>query len=278
MKKLLLIGTILSLMFSSCTDSANEQQWKNDSERIRQNYEQPVNVEVTQVTESPAFNVTNFANLVKKTTDPKALEAAINATGNDVNNLDLNNDMSIDYLTVDEAAGNKLIVNDEVTQGNKKEIATLTISGTGNNGTLNVQSYPQYGGSNYNYQSSGISVGDILLMHYLLTPHSYYRPMYHYGYYPSSYSKRSVTKSYTTTKTVPKSSSSSSVQKSSLNNGKSQRQFQERTTKAPINSSGFRKTGGSSSSSYKPFRSSSSSRSSFGSSSRSSFGSSSRKK
>ena len=264
MKKVFYLFGILILL-NSCGSNGNNGQGNNVS---------------IQSTALPGFNVNNFANLVRQTTNPSQLENQINQDGNDVNNLDLNKDGKVDFLKVTESE-NKIQVTDDVDENNAVNVATLTITrnqADNNAADMQIQGNPSYCGQDYSYHSH-INVGEVLLLAYLFSPHRYYVPMYHYGYYPPYYrgyatsSTRTVTRTYTTTRNVGGSSSPSvrpsTPSRSSLSNPThSQRSFSARDNSKPVRSGGF----GKSSSSGSSFGSgSSSSRSSFGSG-RSSFG------
>ena len=232
----------------------------------------------------PGFNVQAFANLVKTTANPQVLEQQINDPNSGINTLDLDKDGNVDYLKVVERA-NQLVVIDE-TSTTQITIATLNITPSGD---VSVSGVPTYCGQNYYYHNH-YSLSNAILLSYLLRPHPYYVPRYHYGYYPSYYHRTSVIS--TRTRIISSPSYRSSVRtttsysrpttsysrpatptRTSLSNpSTSQRSFTPRNTTTPIRSGGF---GSSSRSSSSSFGSSSSSRSSFGSS-RSSFGGGSR--
>lgn len=258
-------------------------------------YVQPASAQTTdinvQASDVPGFDVNNFAALLKTQKNPQALEQVINSANNNVNNLDLNGDGNIDYVKINEVGANTLQVVDNISATDSVIVATLTL--TPGTKTMTIQGNQDYCGNNYYYQST-YHPTDWLFMAYLLTPHVYYHPMWHYGYYPRyygvgyrshyghSYTRSSVTRvrEYRTNpssfrqKYYPSksySTPSSPVRRSLSTPGSSQRSFQVRSSSTPVRSGGF---GNSSSRSRSSFGSpSSSSRSSFGSS-RSSFGSS----
>jgi len=221
------------------------------------NHPQQNNVTIASNT-TAGFDVNKLGDIVKTSTDPQVLEKAINDPNNKINNLDLDKDGKVDYLTVKEPGKNELDVVDDISDSQSVTVASIKVDPTNNNtADLNIQGNPDYVGDNYMYHSS-FSFTDFLLLSYLMRPHSYYMPMYHYGYYPSYYSHRTVVSNYRPTT----SSAVSSPRRSSLSNPSgSQRSFGTRNTSQGVRSGGF--------------GSSSSSRSSgFGSSSRRSFGSS----
>ncbi|RKR83027.1 hypothetical protein BDD43_3227 [Mucilaginibacter gracilis] len=202
------------------------------------------------------FDVNKLGEIVKTSTDPQVLEKAINDPKNNINNLDLDKDGKIDYLTVKEPGKNQLDVVDDTGNNQSITVASIKVDPTNNNtANLNIQGNPDYVGNNYMYHSS-FSFTDFLLLSYLMRPHSYYVPMYHYGYYPSYYSRRTVVSNFRPTT----SSAVSSPRRSSLSGSGSQRSFGTRNTSQGVRSGGFgsRRSSG--------FGSGSSSRRSYGSS------------
>lgn len=184
------------------------------------------------------FDVNKLADVVKKSTNPEVLEKAINDPSNKITNLDLDNDGNIDYLKVVEKGNNQLQVVDDVSNNQSVDVATINVQPTSNNqANLSVQANPTYAGDMYYYHSH-ISLGDILLLSYLMRPHAYYVPVYHYGYYPHYYTRTRVVTSR------PTGSSSSYSRgygsRSSLSNPtRSQRSFGTRDNSAPVRSGGF---------------------------------------
>lgn len=226
MKKIL-IGLGLIVVAASC--SQNPPQQNN----------------VTIQSSGPAgFDVNKLAQLVKTSTDPQTLEKAINDPNNHINNLDLDKDGNIDYLKVVEPGQNRLNVVDDVSDADSVTVARINIEPNQGAGTadLNVQGNPNYAGYN-NYYHSSFTFTDFLLLSYLMRPHPYYMPMYHYGYYPSYYSRvRTVSNFRPTTS----SSMSSRTYHSSLASpGHSQRSFSSRSSGSTVRSGGFGHSGSS---------------------------------
>ena len=224
-----------------------------------QNPPQQNNVTIQNNT-TAGFDLNKLAQLVKTSTNPQVLEKAINDPNNHINNLDLDHDGNIDYLKVTEPAQNQLNIVDDVSSADSAVVAQVNIAPTNNNNTadLNIQGNPNYVGQD-NYYHSSFSLADFLLLSYFLAPHPYYVPMYHYGYYPSYY-----TRVHTVTYFRPTTSSSMSYRsvssRSSLGSpSSSQRSFSTRNTSSGVRSGGF--GSGSSRSSGFGSRSSGSSRS-----------------
>lgn len=232
MKKILIALTPLVLLVFACNQNRPQQN----------------NVTIENNT-TAGFDVNKLAQFVKQSTDPQTLEKAINDPANQINNLDLDKDGNIDYLKVVEGDNNKLKVIDDVSNSESVTVASIKVNPTDNNtADLNIQGNPDYVGYN-NYYHSSFSFTDFLLMSYFLRPHSYYVPVYHYGYYPSYYSR---TRTVTTFRPTTSSSMSSRMSsRSSLSSpSRSSRSFSTRSSRS-VRSGGFG-------------RSSSSGRSSFG--------------
>lgn len=247
----------------------------------------PENNVSIQAQQLPGFNVNNFANIIRRTSNPTEIESAINAPDNNVNNLDLNKDGQVDFLRVFESA-NQIQVFDDVDATNSVNVATLNITRNNDMADVHIAGNPTYCGPQYTYHST-VSLGEVLLLAYLFSPHHYYVPTYHYGYYPPYYRRysispnRTITRTYTTTRTitnnrvVPNSNARTTTNSTTNNSRKSisspttsQRSFSTRDVSKPIKSGGFG-TSRNSGSSSGGFGGSSSGRSSFGGG-RSSFG------
>jgi hypothetical protein len=199
------------------------------------NQPQQNNVTIENNTTS-GFDVNKLGQFVKNSTDPATLEKAINNPSNQINNLDLDKDGNIDYLKVTEPGKNELAVVDDISNNESVTVATIKVNPVDNNqADLNIQGNPNYVGDNYYYHSH-FSFTDFLLLSYLMRPHPYYVPMYHYGHYPSYYSRtRTVTHFRPTT-----SSSMRSYNRSSLSNpSRSQRSFGSRSNSSRMRSGGF---------------------------------------
>jgi len=221
--KRILIATLISgaFLFAACDQNPRPQN----------------NVTVQSNNAPPGFDVNKLAELVKTSTDPQTLEKGINDPKNHINNLDLDKDGNIDYLKVTEPDKNKLDVVDDVSNSDSVTVAHINVDPMDNNtADLSVRGNPDYAGYN-NYYHSSFSFTDFLLLSYLMRPHSYYMPMYHYGYYPSYYSRvRTVS---TFRPTTSSAMSSRSFRGSISNPTKSQRSFSSRSNSAPVRSGGF---------------------------------------
>jgi hypothetical protein len=227
--KRVFLSISLAVLLISCGSNPDQPQGNNVS---------------IQANALPGFNVNNFANLVKKTSNPTQLESAINAPDNDINNLDLDKDGKVDFLKVVESK-DKLQVVDDVNNTDSVNVATLNITPnqTNDRADLQIQGNPTYCGQDYYYHSS-FGLGDMLLLSYLLSPHRYYYPMYHYGYYPSYYHSYSINSYRTVTHSYNPSGGGgfhpSANSRSSLGSPvRSQRSFSARDASSPVRSGGF---------------------------------------
>ena len=222
MKRILIALTSVMLLASACDQNPPQQN----------------NVTIQSDNAPAGFDVNKLAQLVKTSTDPQTLEKGINNPNNHINNLDLDKDGNIDYLKVEEPGPNKLKVVDDVSDADSVTVARINIdpNTTNNTADLSVTGNPNYVGYN-NYYHSSFSFTDFLLLSYIMRPHAYYMPMYHYGYYPSYYSRvRTVSTFRPTTST----SMSSRATRGSLSNpGRSQRSFSTRSSGSSVRSGGF---------------------------------------
>ena len=226
----------------------------------RQNPQQN-NVSISSNT-TAGFDVNKLGDIVKTSTDPQVLEKAINDPNNRINNLDLDKDGKVDYLKVTEPGKNELQVIDDISSSQSVTVASIKVDPTNNNSAdLNIQGNPSYAGDNYMYHSH-FGLTDFLLLSYLMRPHSYYTPMYHYGSYPAHYTRTTVVNNYRPTT----SSAVSSPRRSSLSSpSNSQRSFGRRDNSRPVRSGGFGSSSSSRSSGFgSSHRSFGSSRSGFG--------------
>jgi hypothetical protein len=201
-----------------------------------QNPPQQNNVTIDS-TPTAGFDVNKLASFVKTSTDPQTLEKAINNPANHINNLDLDKDGNVDYLKVEEPEQNHLNVVDDVSASDSVTVARIKIDPSQDNQTanLNIQGNPQYAGYD-NYYHSSFSLGDLLIMSYFLRPHPYYMPYYHYGYYPSYYTRVRTVSTFRPTTSSAMSSRSS---RSSLSSpSRSQRSFGTRSS-GRVRSGGF---------------------------------------
>ncbi len=130
-----------------------------------------------------------LTEIVKSVKDAEDLEKRLNEPGG-INNLDLNEDGKVDFISVTEygnkedAFGFSLTVQPD--EGETQEIATIEIAKEGDQADIEVRGNEQiYGPSSYYYGYH--PVGSFLLWSYLLRPHPYYVSPWYWGYYPGYY-------------------------------------------------------------------------------------------
>lgn len=247
MKNLLIFAfPVLMAGLSGC--SGNDRQYPQQQNRVSVSpMSNDVNIQADA--SNAAFDVNALSAVVQKSADPKVLEQQINDPSTNINNLDLDKDGKVDYLTVTETAQDQLQINDAAVNP-PTVVAKLTITPDNTNQTANlqIQGTPAYCGPNYDYYQPHISFGTMLFMAYLLRPHPYYMPMYGYGHYPGYYTSRrtvvrTVYRPSASQYTVPHSSagrSSAAPGRSSLSSPtSSQRSFGTRNTSRPVGTGGF---------------------------------------
>ena len=182
MKKLF-ITLVAAIAFTSCKDNSNQGQ-------VVINDYQPSQVSVTPEVANLGdnLNLQALGELVKNSTTAQDIEDKLNTTGS-INNLDLNNDGSVDYIKVTEygdANQKGFSFTVDIAEGQTQEIATIEVAKGSNDAQMNIQGNQQLYGNN-NYYQSRYSLTDMLILSYLFRPHPYYHSPYYYGHYPSYY-------------------------------------------------------------------------------------------
>lgn len=242
-----------------------------------------------QVTESTAaaegLDLKAVGQLVRKARDAEDLEKMINVP--EINNVDLNEDGTIDYIQVHEygegdTRGFSLVT--EFEAGEEQELATIDIAKTGSD-EVDVEVHGNehvYGRGQYYHSRFGL--GDALLLSWVFSSHRPFMSPYGYGAYPGYYRSYSHmpatryrsglrnstgsssftqgTQSKVANKAVsPKAGKNSSKIKAPLRNPtSSQKQFQARSKAKATGSGGFGRSSSSSSRQSASVRSSSRSR------------------
>ena len=225
MKKLF-ITLVAAIALTSCKDNSNQGQ-------VVVNDYQPSQVSVTPEVANLGdnLNLQALGELVKNSTTAQDIEDKLNTTGS-INNLDLNNDGSVDYIKVTEygdANQKGFSFTVDIAEGQTQEIATIEVAKGSNDAQMNIQGNQQLYGNNGYYQSR-YSLTDMLIISYLFRPHTYYHSPYYYGHYPSYYrsyrstpynSYRSRMVSTTKTTTITRTSRPTTTRSSSPNANKS---------------------------------------------------------
>lgn len=140
---------------------------------------------------SEGFDLKALPALVKNVSSAEELERKLNEPGG-INNLDLDGDNRVDFIKVTEYGNKKdqfgFSLTAEPAKGEVQEIATVEIlkDDSASQAHVRVAGNQQVYGPNTYYRSS-FGLGEMLLLGYLLSPHTFYRPAWGYGYYPSYY-------------------------------------------------------------------------------------------
>lgn len=246
--KNLFILLVATLTFVSCKENNNGY----DNRQVVVNDYQPSQVSVTPEVANLGDNLDLQAlgELVKNSTSAQDIEDKLNNTGS-INNLDLNNDGQVDYIKVTEYGdGNSKGFSFTVDLPNNEtqEIATIEVQRGDGGAQMNIHGNQQLYG-NQGYYQSHYSLGDLMIMHYLFTPHRPYYSPYRYGYYPSYYHsyrsrpyssyRNSVTRSTRTTtitRTTRPSTTSSRISSPNANKVSSTVTARAKTLSAPTRS------------------------------------------
>lgn len=231
-----------------------------------------------------------LSGLVQEVANAEELERRLNEPDG-INNLDLNEDDKVDYISVTEY-GNRdawgFSLWTQPAENETQELATIEITREEEQARIDVRGNSNVYGPGYHYSSMN-TLTNILIMSYLMdSMWRPYRSSWYYGYYPSyyrSYKPRSYRgyKSYTSSRysrytstrpTTPRpstlrspnagKSASTGIKKSLASPTTAQRSFASRNPSKFVKSGGFGRgtsTRSSSTSSSRNARSSSSSRS-----------------
>ena len=243
MKRLLAIAlTGFTLGLCSCGHDYSQYPAEQNNVRVTP-LKNDVNIQADQG--NAAFDVNKLSEIVQHSTEPKVLEEKINDPSTNINNLDLDKDGKVDYLTVTENDQNQMVISDASVDP-AVTVAKITITPDQQAQTAGMQivGEPAYCGSYNTYYNPHISFGELLFLSYLLAPHSYYHPYYGYGRYPAYYTThRTVVRTvYTPSRSnyVSRGSSSAAPSRSSLSSpSRSQRSFSNRDASRPVGSGGF---------------------------------------
>lgn len=173
---LIVFGIVILIMGISLINSNRARTYSNTS--------------VTVVSEAAdGLDLEALLELVKEARSAEDLEKALNEPDG-INNLDLNEDGEVDFISVTEygneedAFGFSLTV--DPVEGETQEIASVEIVENGDRADIEVRGNEQiYGPRTYYYGYHPI--GSYLLWSYLIGPHRYYASPWRYGYYPSYY-------------------------------------------------------------------------------------------
>ncbi len=137
------------------------------------------------------LDLTLAADLAKSSKDAADFEKKLNSTDTKVNNLDLNDDGKVDYITVSEYGsdndrGFSLTV--EIKPDEIQEVASIQFTKNGESVDMDVNGNPLLYG-NQNHYRSRFSITDGLLLYWMFSSRNRYQSPYRYGNYPSHYNQ-----------------------------------------------------------------------------------------
>ena len=223
-----------------------------------------VNVQ-TVVSAADGLNLAAVGDLLQKAKDGETFERLLNSANNGVNNLDLDEDGTVDYIYVTEYGDERVKGFSLTTQpkaGETQEVATIEVEKSGSNAQVQIQGNEQmYGRNHYHHSSFGLT--DMLILGWMFSPRRAYASPWGYGSYPPNYSRSAARSNSDYQSSVRRSTSGSSYNSStqsrvnsntkSPNAGKSaasvkaplknpttaQKQFQARNPSKQTTSGGF---------------------------------------
>lgn len=149
-----------------------------------------VNVQ-TLTPASDGLDLKAVGELLKKAKNAQELEKLLNSPSQGVNNLDLDGDGKVDYISVTEYGNDRVKGFSLTTQpasGETQEIATIEVEKTSDSrADMDIKGNQEiYGQDHYYHSSFGFT--DFLIMSYLFSPHRFYMSPWGYGVYPGYYS------------------------------------------------------------------------------------------
>lgn len=151
------------------------------------------NVSVTQMLDADkGLDLRAVGEVLKKVSTAEEFEKLLNDSDSGVNNLDLNADGKVDYISVTEfgdAQVKGFSLTTEVVKGEVQELATIKIQKTGDNeADVEYHGSPTVYGHNHYYRSHwspGLGTG--LMIGYLFASHRPYYSPWGFGHYPGYY-------------------------------------------------------------------------------------------
>jgi hypothetical protein len=126
MKQILFgVSAVVVLGLYSCSSHRDHQYPQEQNDVSVKPFSNDVDIEADAG--NAAFDVSALSEIVKASTDPKVLEEKINDPATNINNLDLDKDGKIDYLTITESGQNQLEIKDAAVQP-EVMVARLTVT------------------------------------------------------------------------------------------------------------------------------------------------------
>ena len=181
-------------MFKTCSNARSNSGYTRASSGDNYNVTIQQNNAAGQQDAASGLDLQAVASLIKTTQNAEELERKLNSSDQRINNLDLDEDGKVDFISIteygaDSMRGFSLTV--DLAGGETQEVATIEIEKDAEE-MANIQAHgnPNIYGNNHYYHSR-TSIGEVLLYGYLFS--SLTRPMYHssgsYGNYPGYYNR-----------------------------------------------------------------------------------------
>lgn len=174
---------IVVVLLSIC--NKREPRYGSGSAR-QENYN--VNVQ-TVITADEGLNLVAVGELLKKAKDGAEFEKLLNSPNNGVNNLDLNEDGQVDYISVTEYGDSRVkgfSLTTEPAPGETQEVATIEVEKAGDQANVQIQGNERlYGQNHYHHSSFGLM--DFVILSWLFQPRPLFASPYGYNNYPGGY-------------------------------------------------------------------------------------------
>lgn len=142
------------------------------------------------ITANENLDLKAVGGLLKKAKDGETFEKLLNSKSEGVNNLDLNEDGKVDYISVTEYGTEQVrgfSLTTEPSPGEVQEIATIEVEKvSGEQAQMEVRGNQQIYGQNHYYHSS-FGLTDFLIMSWLFSSRPFYSSPWGYGSYPGYY-------------------------------------------------------------------------------------------
>lgn len=185
---ILIVVFVLVWGFNACNSDRGRSSGKGEF----------ATVSLSDEAAAEGLDLQSLNSIVKDAKTAEGIEKALNKP-NGVNNLDLNNDGKVDYISVTEYGGDSaqkgqaygFSLTVEPEKGEVQEVATIEIVKSGEQAEVQVRGNQQIYGHNH-YYSSFYPISTFLLWSYLLAPHPFYMSPWGYGAYPGYYSPYGV--------------------------------------------------------------------------------------
>ncbi len=142
------------------------------------------------VTADEGLDLSAVGSLLKEAKDAEALEKLLNSKEKGINNLDLDEDGSVDYIKVSEFGtdterGYSLTV--ELAKDDIQEVATIEVKKSAESGAdVAVKGNEHVYGRNHHYHSH-FGLTDYLFLRWAFMPRPFYYSPWGYGRYPGYY-------------------------------------------------------------------------------------------